>query len=233
MITILRKPFLWRVLDARYHRELEQGKRYQLKNAQDLAIYENLRDCCNLRIAEVGGGNSRILPRLANKNECYNIDKFDGSSGGPFSPPDQSGINYITAYLGEFSELVPSNSFDRLFSVSVVEHIAHNNLKEFFEDTIRVLKKGAIFYHAVDIYLSNEVSSAVNHRVSLYSKWFDDPRVIPLGEVETGPFVFKTDMVSNPDNIMHIWGKKVPELAERRVCTQCVSLLIGGRKRSD
>jgi len=74
---------LWRALDAGRLAELETKISYQLKTVQDLAVYDHVRDLKGKKIAEIGGGDSRILKRLAKSNDCYNIEKFEGADQGP------------------------------------------------------------------------------------------------------------------------------------------------------
>ena len=81
MFDFVRKSDLWAAWDAGYGKELGGGQ-YHLKTAQDLSVYKHLRGLSGLKIAEVGGGDSRVLRRIAGTNECFNIEKFEGADGG-------------------------------------------------------------------------------------------------------------------------------------------------------
>ena len=86
-------------------------------------MYSRLRDKSGLVIGEIGGGDSRILLRLAKRNRCYNIEKFEGADGGPKSEIVIPGVTNIRAFVGEFDANLSSDFFDVAFSVSVVEHV--------------------------------------------------------------------------------------------------------------
>lgn len=230
MFDFLRKEFLWRALDAGYLDKLDNKISYQLKTAQDLSIYEILRDKENLDIAEIGGGNSRILRRLAQKNRCVNIEKFEGLNAGPGREIVIEGVRNLHAYIGDFDECVPEEGFDVAFSVSVVEHIEDDGLEDFYSDVLRILKPGGLFLHAIDMYVQNEPMEYAAKRLSSYRRMLDDDRVKPLGEVREVIARFDCSMVSNPDNIMHGWNLYAPHLSELRQLSQNVSLIIGGVK---
>jgi len=114
---------LWRALDAGRLAELETKISYQLKTVQDLAVYDHVRDLKGKKIAEIGGGDSRILKRLAKSNDCYNIEKFEGADQGPKGEIIIENTTNIAAFIGDFDLAVPADAFDVAFSVSVVEHI--------------------------------------------------------------------------------------------------------------
>ena len=56
-----------------------------LKKYQDLLVYYFILKYIpkGSKILEVGGGQSRILRRLKNDYECWNVDKLEGLGNGP------------------------------------------------------------------------------------------------------------------------------------------------------
>jgi len=77
MLDFIRKKDVWDACDKGYLGEHKSKKiSYQLKNAQDLGIYRFVRELRDLDIAEIGGGNSRILERMAVNNRCANIENL-------------------------------------------------------------------------------------------------------------------------------------------------------------
>lgn len=231
MFDFIRKDVLWHALDQGYEKELDQKIGLQLKHAQDLAIYSHLRDKRNLTIAEIGGGDSRILRRLATHNTCYNIDKFGGADGGPVEVIEIPKVQNVNALIGEFDLAIPVNSVDVTFSVSVVEHIELPRLDLFHRDMLRMLKPGGMFLHAIDLYISDEPSQFWKDRYEAYFQWVnDDPEVTPLKPGKKPPLAFSCSMASNPDHVLHSWGKLAPALTDLRKRAQNVSLLVGGRK---
>ncbi|MBK1720034.1 SAM-dependent methyltransferase [Thiocystis violacea] len=231
MFDFIRKHTLWQALDAGYLEELEQKISYQLKSAQDLAVYSLLRDCRGLDMAEIGGGDSRLLRRLAKHNRCCNIDRFEGANCGPQQTPRIEGVRNILTFLGEFDPRLPEASFDAVFSISVVEHLRRDTEEAFHHDLLRILKPGGLFLHAIDFYLGDEPSAQDQRRMGTYRAWISEPdRVEPLGEVREIEPRFQCDMASNPDHILHGWGRFAPRLIEVRKICQNVSLLVGGHK---
>ncbi|MGH8509477.1 MAG: class I SAM-dependent methyltransferase [Gammaproteobacteria bacterium] len=130
----------------------------RLKDIQDTFILYVLREVENKRILELGGGNSRVLPLLAERNECWNIDKFEGLGGGPIKTQKRRGIRVIREYMGSFSDDIPSQYFDYVISISVVEHIHHELFSSSMRDCTRVLKPGGLMFHAIDLYLLDDLA---------------------------------------------------------------------------
>lgn len=234
MFDFIRKNFLWQALDAGYNNHLQKTISYQLKTVQDLAIFHQLKHAKKLKVAEVGGGNSRILPFLAKHNRCFNIDGFEGKNAGPNGPVEIKGVENIVAYLGKDSSQIKSSSFDTVFSISVVEHIALEELPEFHREIVRILKPGGTFFHAIDMYIGNKPETNNLQKMAAYRSFLSTETgiepIVTLSEVEP---CFTTDMASNPDNILHGWNLYAPNLSELRQVTQSVSLLVGGKKTGE
>lgn len=231
MFDFVRKPLIWEAWDGALQEEIGEMAAFQLKSMQDLAVYRLLKGVSGQTIAEVGAGHSRLLPVLARQNQCVAIDGFEGRGGGPTAAQDVSGVQTIATYLGEMSPLLASESFDVVFSISVVEHV--EALAAFHEDQLRILRPGGFFVHAIDMYVSDEPDDHNRRLFEIYRGWVTcSEGVEPLDQVYSGPFAFTCDLATNPDNIMHSWGRVAPSLVGLRQRAQCVSVLVGGRKRS-
>jgi SAM-dependent methyltransferase len=85
-------------------------------------------------IAEIGGGNNSFLPKLG---------KFEFRFLSIFASDDPQ---YIVADICNCPH-VPSDSFDVVFSKSVLEHV--RNIHDAAREIVRVLKPGGITMHAV------------------------------------------------------------------------------------
>jgi ubiquinone/menaquinone biosynthesis C-methylase UbiE len=205
---------------------------YELKDVQDAYILSRLRGAEGNTILEVGGGCSRVLPRLAKNNECWLVDKYEGGGNGPLQPLADEGIRVVRGYMGEFDRVIPDGYFDFLFSISVVEHIPWDRLEDFFRDCARVLKPGGFMFHAIDTYLfdtgdapSAEARMCAEQR-ALYLGFQNRPdlklaMVIPPA---LGPQCgFSCRYASNPDNILHAWNRSFG-YAQRRELAQEVSI---------
>ncbi|WP_375202105.1 class I SAM-dependent methyltransferase [Hyphococcus sp.] len=228
MFDFIRKPLIWQAWDNAYNKEIGATGSFCLKSMQDLAVYSYLRGSENLTIAEIGGGDSRILQTLAKRNRCFNIEKFEGDGGGPSEEVKIAGVENIKAFLGDNDPQLKSDFFDVVFSISVVEHVP--DLKSFFDDGVRILKSGGLWLHAVDMYVEDEPNGHAIRKFENIRNWATAPSVSPIGPVYDGPPAFSCDIASNPDNTMHRWGRLSPRLADLRKKAQCVSLLVGARK---
>jgi SAM-dependent methyltransferase len=237
MFDFIRKPLLWEAWDAGLDKEIgASAAGFQLKSMQDLAVYVHLRDAAGKRIAEIGAGHSRLLPTLAKANTCVAVEKFEGQGGGPTNAQSIPNVENIAAYLGENSSFLATESFDIVFSISVVEHVPTEDLVGFHEDQLRILKPGGLFIHAIDLYLEDEPAThpvPTHHmrRFDVYRNWVTSSKDVgPVGPIYPGPCRFTCDLVTNPDNVMYAWGRGAPKLTELRQAAQVVSLLVAGRK---
>lgn len=234
MFDFIRKPLLWKAWDESLDRQIQHPSSFRLKSVQDLAVYSELRGIADKDIAEIGAGHSRVLPALAGSNRCVSIEKFEGEGGGPREVVTPAGVSNVPAYVGQNDPLLKTGSFDILFSISVVEHVAGlDDLAAFHEDQIRILRSGGFFLHAIDLYLEDEPSDHHRGRFEAYRRWVTEtPGVEPLGDVFDGPCKFTCDLATNPDNVMHAWGRVSPRLIAFRQRAQSTSVLVGGRKVS-
>jgi SAM-dependent methyltransferase len=114
------------------------------------------------RIVEVGGAYSRLPEYLGNryKVDPWVADDFGMASdepmwarwGDPRDLPRQfPTVTYVFRRLGDFAPELPSASFDRVFSVSTLEHIPHTAIPAVLKDMHRLLAPGGIELHTIDI----------------------------------------------------------------------------------
>lgn len=202
-----------------------------MKIAQDVVVLDRIKDSQNKVIGEIGGGLSRLIPILSERNACFNIDRFEGVGNGPRNATLYSDKNRINCMIGEFSELLKPDYFDILFSISVVEHVSDSSLEAFFDDCARILKPGGIMIHAIDMYLSDQVLVQSKRRLDLYSNILvNHTQLEAIDDIYSGDPTFTCDLASNSDEAMYMWNKISPELRELRNISQSVSLLYGARK---
>lgn len=231
MFNFVRKKKLFKLLDRGLPKKLKAAAPFHMKTTQDCVVYEFLEDARGLDIAEIGGGDSRLLRAISKQNRCVNIEPFDGNDGGPTAAVKIPGVKNIRSLLGESSDDVADESFDIVFSISVVEHIPIHQLEAFFGDGLRILRPGGLWLHAIDVYLGEEPVAFTTKRVDIYRQWADTPGVTePVGYIYDGPAKFHSNMASNPDDVMHAWGQVAPDLVELRRKMQGVSALVASRK---
>lgn len=233
MLRFVTKQELWEAeasgLDA-----IVKGKApYHLKSIQDAVCLSYIGDVRDKSIAEIGGGDSRLLRHLAPKNRCVNIDRFEGQGKGPNSEIRIPHVRNVRVFMGEFSDQLQDNEFDLTFSISVIEHVPNQNLAKFFEDVHRITRSGGLTIHLIDMYVGDTPSdnASASERLRLYTKAFlpdlfrpGDPAQI-IDKVE-----FSCTFATNPDNVMRIWNRMIPELTEVRKRSQSCSLILIGHK---
>ncbi len=198
-----------------------------LKNIQDAWIMSELYECRELQICEVGGGDSRVLRRLSKHNSCVNADRFEGEGNGPRHVVDIDGVERVDAYLGDFNKALADESFDIVFSISVLEHVPDESLADCFADMARILRPGGWMLHAIDMYVFEQPT--VMPRIDLYRMhagdqslglaWVEEPAI---GD-EVG---FHCDYASNSVQEMAAWNHQAPSpaLRELRCNAQSCSL---------
>lgn len=231
MLKFIDKRTIFSCLDLGLHVELGwPPDDMQLKCWQDITLYRELRELKGLRIGEIGGGLSRILPKLASSNNCFNIDKFEGAQGGPTKPPKIKDVENMIAFLGEFSPEIPNDFFDVVFSVSVCEHVPAKMAKSFMDDHVRILKPGGLGLHAIDLYIADYAIPQAEERLNIYKQWITRKDIVPRERLGRLPPVFTTDMATNPDAKMAVWNRTSPALKDLRSYSQSVSLFMAFRK---
>jgi hypothetical protein len=231
MFRFVNKKEVWGIEDSGILENLPQLPYWSLKNIQDAVAYNYLRSYENGTIAEIGGGNSRLLQVLAKNNRCFNIDKFEGVGGGPKHSDLPAEISIVHAYLGkETKNIIENEVFDVVFSISVIEHIADCDLKDLFEESARISKKGALSLHLIDVYCAEEPrqQARMTLLVNLFFSYFSplEQKMISPNEVE-----FSCSYATNPDNAMNRWNKSVPGLRQLRETHQSCSLILGGIRK--
>ena len=229
MLDLINKQEYFDWLDQK----IANPRHITLKGIQDSWILAFLQRTKNLRIAEIGGGASRVLGLLSMHNDCWNIDKMEGLGNGPTQAVERPRTKLIRSYMGDFDSDIPSNYFDVVFSISVVEHISKENLEPFFLDCHRILKPGAVMLHAIDLYIFDQPHKKVQiidtYRQCIESHdftWLLPPAI-------DGQATFRCGYASNSDTTMNAWNHSVPSLAPIREISQSVSIKMCAFKDSD
>lgn len=121
------------------------------------------------KIIEVGGAYSLLPKYLAEK---YDLEAWIGDDfgmtdneqiwsrwGNPLDLPQKYPmVKYVFEPFGKFSEKYPDAYFDRIFSVSTMEHIPHENLVNVFKDMHRCLKPDGMQLHTIDVQIAHPFS---------------------------------------------------------------------------
>lgn len=199
-----------------------------LKGIQDAWIVSKLKGIRGLRIMEMGGGDSRILPMLEG-NECWNIDKFEGNGQGPTSIDQPGHVSVIPTFFGDFDPRLPE--VDMVFSISVVEHIPFEGYADVFKDIARCLKPGGITYHVVDLPLNDAPMQHSDIRIRSLIDAVEKSGLEWIEPVQTKEgVVFESDMAANSDLTMWKWTKICDKTKITAPLNQIVSIKLGARK---
>lgn len=233
MLRFVTKRELWDIEDSGALETLPRPSVWHLKTVQDAVAYNYLCPMRGKHIGEVGGGKSRLLPRLARNNRCVNFEVFEGRDGGPAEEVHIEGVENIKALVGQTEGVFPAERLDVLFSISVVEHLLDENVAAFFRDCRRLLKPGGTAMHLIDLYLHDQSCDDpdTTGRVGAYIRPFTEGQFSPCGDVlDLDRVSFSCSYATNPDNVMAMWNRQVPHLEELREQSQSVSLLWLGRR---
>lgn len=159
-----------------------------LKCYQDLLVYgfiiENISP--GSRILEIGGGDSRVLGKLASSYECWNIDKYQGRGNGPTKAPESKEYHLIKDYIGSFNPLARNRYFDFVFSISVLEHTKESSEKSFLnilKDMNRVMAPGALSLHCLDLVIKQKGIWSNPILMFLFEKSNTVNRFVPFQEL--------------------------------------------------
>ena len=231
MFSVTTKKDYWKWIED----GVAKPKDHNLKEIQDTFIMSLLRSVQGKRILEVGGGTSRIAQLLAQKNEVWLIDGYEGKDGGPAKPPNLPGVKIVVGYMGQFLKELPDAYFDYVFSVSVIEHVVAANYMACFKDIARVLKPGGETIHAIDLYLYDDAYESdhairFQDRIAVYLntpnatagvlQW-KEPPVITRELKASAKFAF------NSMATLLGWNRVVPQLKDlRMITTSCNAEMI-------
>jgi SAM-dependent methyltransferase len=228
MLKFIKKKDIWNIINSNDIPPELLKRIYNLKTVQDIVAYDFLNKLENKVVAECGGGNSRVLPLLSQNNTCFNIDKFLGVGNGPTKAKKEK-YDIIDCYVGESDGIINDNSFDYLFSVSVLEHIHHEKLNNFFGDCARIVRPNGVMVHLIDMYIGDypqNENKYLKSYLGAFNELFD-----PLSQIELSSprdLVFSCEFATNPDNIMNEWNNMVPQLKHIRESQQSCSLILAG-----
>ncbi|HEX2866163.1 MAG TPA: glycosyltransferase [Ignavibacteriales bacterium] len=182
----------------------------ELKVYQDLLCYSFIKTNIpkGSRILEIGGGESRVLRRLAREYECWNIDKLEGLGDGPRSVHNKN-IRLVKDYMGSFNKELPGNYFDFVFSISTLEHVPEDEaiFRNICQDIERVMKTGALSLHCFDV--AHQGNSVWTNRFLKYI--FEAVKTInkfePLEKILFDPYVYFMSEQSYNSGWRHLTGK--------------------------
>jgi len=166
-----------------------------LKVYQDMLTYNFVLDNFpeGSKLLEIGGGDSRIIRWLKDRYEFWNLDKLEGVGNGLTGLSSTDGFKLVQDYIGAFSNELPDNYFDGVFSVSVLEHVPEDEatINSICDDIHRLLKPGGLSMHCIDRVLLGGAFRKYLLLDHIYSK-------VPV----INPRISAQQIASDPD----LWG---------------------------
>lgn len=230
---ITQKEYFSALDDPEIDTALATTRHFGIKHAQDAVILNQIRDLPAGRVAEIGGGDSRTLPFLDAKGwSCTNVDRFQGAGNGPVKAPEKAPYSIVDSYIGDFNPSLESQGFDLVYSISVIEHIPDQGLGSFFADNWRILKKGGLSLHAIDMTIGDEEDEAVYQRIC---KMRQTAELLgfTLQVAEENPHAhYRCEYVTNPELVIRGWGSLAPSMKEQWLHSRVCSLLLILNKRN-
>ncbi|MHC1790399.1 glycosyltransferase [Solidesulfovibrio sp.] len=105
------------------------------------------------RVLEIGGGDSPLGRALAERFAYTNLDPLAGAGSGPTAVPADPPGRLVRAALGERSPELTDASFDAVFSVSALEHVAEDPdlWRALAADLARLARPGGWHLHLFDV----------------------------------------------------------------------------------
>ena len=166
--------------------------------------------------------------------ECWNADKFEGVAGGPtkdnicYQRQLDHGIKIVDVYVGsDSSQQLPSEYFDLVYSISVIEHLDRNAIVDCFKECKRILKPGGRMYHAIDYFLDVEIYEDTHNKIENLRFAAEVAGFAPIGDDEVGQHpTFKSKYATPSDfflsaNWCHV--KSLKNLVEKLSLVSLVS----------
>jgi len=170
----------------------------------------------NQRIIEIGGAYSSFPNYLGEK---YNLEPWIGDDfgksegddmwkrwGNPNNlPKKNTRTKYIFENFGNFSESFQDNYYDRIFSISTLEHIPTSKRLNVLKDANRCLKKGGIQLHTIDIRSSNLNRILLNSVTDSFSFIYKGYQLKLFSEIVHWFNLFESSGVKIQDRKPRIW----------------------------
>ena len=108
------------------------------------------------KLLEIGGGLPLVAGMLTELDyQVTLVDAYEGMGNGPTEYetyvqqfPD---VKLVKSYFGSDLSGYDESSFDCIYSISVLEHIPQQGIKEIYEGIRKFLKPGGLSIHCIDV----------------------------------------------------------------------------------
>ena len=202
-----------------FHHEELHDVEWSIKGHNRPWIIKNGEWEPGLCFLDVGAGFSDLPAYLAEKFdlEGWVADDYGSSSGESMwsrwgdpkeLPKKHSHIKYVFKNLGESYSPFPQAYFDRVYSVSVLEHIPKILLRSVIEHMAHVLKPGGLMLHTIDVPFPRTVNNpGIFPLVNCFARIIIRRALILIRAPGHNPYPFTVEGWSTLfDRIFHLHG---------------------------
>lgn len=106
------------------------------------------------RLLEVGAGRNSFFDVNIGARFCLAVlddDHHFSKKEMELSQTKRKNTVHYRGYLGDYLDDLPNDSFDCVYSVSVLEHIPKTTIRSSCDDMYRILKPGGKIFHSIDL----------------------------------------------------------------------------------
>lgn len=153
----------------RTYRDLYTGYGYDwsLKEFGSLFIYDHIvKSGGRIKACEFGPGfNVFFSAKLSTSHEYWSIDDSGSNLGigadaerykSVVKTREENGHRHVSGLLGANVGELPSDYFDVVFSISVIEHIGGDDMRSVAAECYRILRKGGVLINTIDVYFGSK-----------------------------------------------------------------------------
>jgi SAM-dependent methyltransferase len=189
----------------RYHYNTFHGIEWGIKGHNRPWIIERGDWEPGMRFLDIGAGYSDLPAYLVNTFdlEGWVADDFGATSGEKMwsrwgdprdLPKRYPDVKYVFKNIGMQSDEFPENYFDRVYSVSVLEHISPNSINSVLNHMALLLKPGGIMLHTMDIPFPRTINAPSLMQVAFFlARVFARRFLILVGAPGYKPYVYSVE----------------------------------------
>lgn len=177
----------------------------------------------SLKVLELGHGAYSPFLQLYCENprvEYSGIDTYEPSYD-KYHPPEAldklrqqyPSSTFYDGLLGRSSQFLRPDTYDLVFSVSVIEHVPLDELNSLHSEIYRVLKPGGIQLHSYDCAINSDILTMFKTIANCGFTWKDEKLIRNLDSFwHLSPSDLAAIVLEHPYNVMeHFQFKKDPE----------------------
>lgn len=173
----------------------------------------NLKSDFRLKVLDVGGGYNTLTTELCKKYNCESwlVDDFGLNSDEEFwlrskepriHAENNNLVKYIFERVGdEKKSTLPTEYFDIIYSISVLEHIPIISLAGVFDHMITLLKPGGRMIHAIDLNKHNFPSWKKFLECNFNNNEINTNKIIQLKNIDDADYY--EDLLFEPVSIVY------------------------------